>query len=593
MKYVCLPHSIVARVASVFILVLPIILLCGSSFASSPIPQKCPMHHGVVFYCPPTSEEALKQMKLIKKDGFDLIEFSSWIWTIPSPGSDMERNVKNVLDWCDGNDVAFVLLHNIQFLSEGGGLNEGVIHPDNSLKYVTDWARVLQGHKSVMGVILGNEVGPDIGSPKDAPVLWNDFRVWLKNRHKSIKNLNNTWKTTYSSFDDIDIPANDAPGIVDVRRYAQLRFADFYAVFFDKAFRPVLGEKLYGQKTSLDPFVHRACNRNTMVCWDDVVADFPLWEIKCAADTSPKPLFNSELHLYNDGFEYAPSVEASRYRYFTSALIGEYMTASFAWGQWQKPEIARIHSATPAILVDLKRVENYCKEISKTYRDSELAVLVTEENYYRMAASPEEQMHMPLPILYARMSALGRPWRYILEDDLPRFKRGTIVIWTIGLKQTSAEALVNMPKTVELVAIGNTPQSDEYSNPLPGTLRSSLEKRCKVIKHIEQSSALLSQKGLPAQYQQTEDVGYFVWSPERGHITCAVPNAALEVKWARTGNGLVLAVINNTRKAKTAPIPWSSGQRRVVDLLTGKILTVSEKNSTQFGPLGVRMFLIK
>jgi hypothetical protein len=330
-----------------------------------------------------------------------------------------------------------------------------------------------------------------------------------------------------------------------------------------------------------------------MVCWDDVVVDFPLWEIKCAADTSSKPLFNSELHLYNDGFEYAPSVEASRYRYFTSALLGEYLTASFAWGQWQKPEISRIHSETPIILSDLKRAEKYCREISKAYKDSELAVLVTEENYYREAASPEEQMRKPLPVLYARMSALGRPWRYILEDDLSKFKKGTIVIWTSGLKQASAKALVNMPKSVKLVAIGSLPKSDEYSNPLPGILKDGLQKRCEIVSSIEKSKALLPQKGLPAQYQQTENVGYLVWSPERGHITCAVPNAALEVKWVRNDDGLVLAVINNTRKTKSAPLPWSTYQKRVVDLLTGKLLTTADKDGTQFGPLGVRMFLIK
>ncbi len=590
MKYVCLPRNIIRRMISVSVLIIPIALLCISSFAA---PMEFPMHHGVVFYCPPTSEEAIRQLELIKKDGFDLIEFSSWIWTIPTPDSDLERNAKAVLDWCDNNNFTFFLLHNVQFLSEGGGLNEGVIHPDASLKYVTDWARVLQGHKSVAGVILGNEVGPDIGSPKDAPVLWHDFRTWLKNRHKSIKNLNTAWKTNFSSFDEIDNPVKDSPGKVDVRRYAQIRFADFYGVLLDKAFRPVLGEKLYGQKTSLDPFMHRACNRNTMVCWDDVVADFPLWEIKCAADTSSKPLFNSELHLYNDGFEYAPSVEASRYRYFTSALLGEYMTASFAWGQWQKPEIARIHSATPGILTDLKRVKDYCREISKNYKDSELAVLVTEENYYRAAASPQEQMLKPLPVLYAKMSALGRPWRYILEDDLSKFKKGTIVIWTNGMKQASAKLLVSMPRTVKLVAIGSAPQSDEYSNPLPGSLKAGLQKRCEIVNSIEKSKALLTQKGLPSQYQQIENVGYLVWSPERGHISCAVPNAALEVKWVRNDDGLVLAIINNTRKTKSAPLPWSTGQKRVIDLLTKKSLTTAEKNNTQFGPLGVRMFLIK
>ncbi len=169
---------------------------------------------------------------------------------------------------------------------------------------------------------------------------------FVASRHKSIAALNAAWRTDYGSFDEVGEPADDSPGWVDCRRFGRERFAAFYGYLFDRGLRPALGEKLYGNKTSLDPFLHRACRWATMTCWDDLVAAYPLWKIRCAADTTGKPLFNSELHLYNDEYAYGPSAERSRYRYFTSALLGEYLTASFAWGMWKKPEIAAIHGAT-------------------------------------------------------------------------------------------------------------------------------------------------------------------------------------------------------------------------------------------------------
>ncbi|MHB1459373.1 MAG: beta-galactosidase [Armatimonadota bacterium] len=573
------------------ILILAFPLLCH---AANRGPKDPGTRHGVVFFCPTTESEAIRQLEMLKKDGFDLIEFASWVWTIPTPGSDLEKRASAVLNWCDRNDVAFFLMHNIQYINpeEGGGLNKGVLNPELAFGMVTDWVRVLKGHRSVMGVILGNEVGPSLGSPKDASALWDDFRTWLRVRHHTIDNLNTAWKTDYKAFDEVGEPVVDSPGTIDVAAYARFRFAHFYGTIFDKVFRPMLGEKLYGEKTSLDPFVHGACTRNTMTCWDDILSSFPLWQIKCAADTIGKPVFNSELHLYNDDLNFDPSVEQSRYRYFTSALMGERLTASFAWDQWKKPEIAGIHSATPGILAEVRRSEAVCRTISDAYRNADLAVLVTEENYHRNISDTSKTVSNPMPLLYAHMGTMGRPWRYVLENDVRSIRRGSLVVWTDKITTQCLRMMIVLPQSVKIIAVGEMPVKDEYGRELPPWMLADLRKRVRVIDLKDLHRAISPQAGLPPQYQQVQNAQYVDYSPEKGHYRYPIPYCALELRRAETPQGIILAVTNNTDDTLSAPIPWASG-RTIEDLISGKQLSAKEASNVSFGRRDVHLFVLR
>jgi len=551
-----------------------------------------PMRHGVVFFCPGSEAEALKQLERIKGDGFDMIKFASWIWTLPTPGSSLERRVRRVLDWCDENDMAFFLMHNIQYEGEGGGLNAGVIHPEGSFKFLNDWARVLKGHPSVLGVILGNEVGPNLGTPKTAPRLWQEFRAWLKSRYGTIQELNSAWRTSYKTFDAVSPPAEYSEGSVDVRRYSRLRFARYYAAYIDGVLRPALGEKLYGEKTWLDPFLHRDCRANTMTCWDDLVAQYPLWSIKCAADTTGKPLFNAEMHLYHDTYAFGPSVELSRYRYFASALLGEYLTASFAWGFWNRSDIAKIHGQTPVILNDLRKAERVCRMIASAYQKSGLAVLVTEENFYRNIQDVDQIKNNPLPVLYARMGSLGKPWRYLMEDDVEALRKGILIVWTRGVSPAVARSILALPESVQVIAVNTVPGEDQFRRKLPEDLAAALVERARVVSLAGLAEAIQPHPDLPGEYRTLTEVPYLSWSPQRGHFSYAVPYCALEARRAESEDGLVVAVINNTPQTRTAPIPWAES-RAILDLLANRSLTGQESGKVSFEPLEIKLFLLK
>lgn len=58
-----------------------------------------PLRHGVVFWQEKTPEQALAELEKVRAQGFNLIVQASWCWTLPKPGSDLERIMQAELKW--------------------------------------------------------------------------------------------------------------------------------------------------------------------------------------------------------------------------------------------------------------------------------------------------------------------------------------------------------------------------------------------------------------------------------------------------------------------------------------------------------------
>lgn len=582
------------------LVILGLSFLLSSGAPAAPGPASVPLTHGIIMTCGEAAsvEDVPRILERMQSLGYDMVVFGTWVWTLPTPGSDVEQRAEAALNWCDRNGMRFFVMHGVNYGSggEAGGLDTDVLEPERVLRYVDDWARVLHGHPSAMGVILGNEVNPSLGAPNDAPRLWEQYRAWVAEKYGTMDSLNAVWGTSYSSFADVGHQEPDEPGAVDERRYARQVFVRFYDAVFAQGLRPVAGDKLYGNKTSLDPFLHRASSVMTMTCWDDMVAEHPLWEMKCAADTTGKPLFNSEFHLYHDAFQFRPAWKVARYRYFTSALLGEPITGFFIWNRSPdfRPALLGAQGTTPKVLAWLKPLEPYLVQFFSACQRADLMVLVTESNYYLPGLwdGSERLPQHPLAALYAQMGALGRPWRYLLEYDLDTVKRGTLVVWSKGLRLETAKALAALPGSVRVLAVGEAPARDEYGRPLPEELRQRLTKRMEVVPPERLRDAIGAAPGLPEEYTRVGTVEYWWWNPKDWNFPYKVPYCLLEAYPIRTCEGLLLAVVNNTHEVQWAPIPWSDG-RGVVDLTTGGLVTGREKRRFAFDPLDARLFLIK
>lgn len=567
-----------------------------------------PRQVGVVFFLPPTGEEAVRQLEAVQADGFNMVKLASWVWTVPTEGSDLRRTVQMVLDWCDAHGMAVWLLHNIQWGSPGEGGD-----PETALDRVSDkardtlapWMDVMRGHPCVSGVLLGNEVGPGGRELfKDRPRLLGAFRDWLAARHGSIGALNARWGTQYASFDEVGLPGEEAAkaegaaadgalpalppgalvagagpgGEMDLTRFCRAQFARFYDRIAAEVVFPVLPGAYVGSKGGASPYILGQMPHYNVCSWDDLLARWPLWKIKLLVDTTGLPVFNSELHLYHDVFEFGPAAAISRYRYFTSALLGEWMTASFAWGQWEKPQIAAIHQGTPAILQDLARLEPALRAFNG--RSPAFEVLVTEGNEEGVEGHPR------LEEGYACAATTGLDWRFVADRRLDGERAPVLVVDAPWLTRETARGLTGLPNSVQVVCVGEVPDKDEYGLTLPEGELGALRARATVIGGWEELGTVVTAVPLPSAYREVVDVPYLWWSPEKGHFEMPVRYPKLEARAGEAGGRRYVAIINHTDETVREALPLALGEGRWVDLATEE----EAAGEVEVGGYGVKVF---
>lgn len=595
----------------------------GSATAPSPLGETADF--GVVYYIPDSKvadDVALQQLQTIKDQGYRHINLSSWVWTLPKPGSPLRRRVDLILNWCDHNSLGVWLLHNIQYgTGEYGDFEQTVKDPISYVRpVVTDWIDALRGHSCVEGVQLGNEVGPAI--PADAakvPLYAQAFSSWLRARYGSVAAMNAAWGGHFASFEEVGLPAPDAPGRIDSQRFAKEQFGRFYGAIFKSLFKPVLGANLgYTTKTGPDPYLYRAFPEATVLGWDDMVANQPLWTLRALADCDPRPPFNNEIHLYHDSYNYFPSIELTRYRYFTDALSGEWMSSSFSWGAWNKPAIAAIHAATPRALADVSRLEPELRRFDAATRDARVAVLITEplldETSRNMAARPvlkpgempsqgaqaTEQDAVPLEDAYAALASTGRPWRYLLDLDLTtqgRHLNALIVPAHRRFPLATLQQLVRLPRFVRIEWAGEWPAETEYGQLLPPDLLRKIQGRCRQYANLEAAASPNVDPELPNVYREQVIVPYNWWSPEKGNFAFGVSYPRVEARRVVEARGSTLVtLINHTREPVTlagaASLPWRTGRQRVFDITDQPPvdLTAAPNNPITLRPFDVRLY---
>ena len=583
-----------------------------------------PLDFGVVYPVPGsgvTDDEIARDLQRVQDHGFDHVNLSSWIWTLPGAGTPMRHRVDVLLDWCDRHGMGVWLLQNVQYgTGEGGDFERTVTDPVEYVRpYVANWIAALKGHRCVRGVILGNEVGPalpaDLGK---TPHYWQAFVAWLQAKYPTVAALNETWGTQYETFGQVTAPAEGTPGWVDYHHFAQTQFGRFYSQVFEALFKPSLGASLgYASKTSPDPFLYRRYPGATVLCWDDLVANYPVWAEKVLTDCDPRPAFNSEMHLYSDNYAYYPSVELTRYRYYVDALSGERSNSSFDWGSWKKPEIAAIDGATPAALAEVHRLWPYLAALAGAQRRARVGVVVSEPVFQGSSAALADRPVLPVSLpgqsvsagpapgadvppleaAYAAMAGTGQPWRFVLDADLPGEAKGLNAVLVPGYARyplSTIEAITALPKRVQVEWAGPWPSSDEYGHLLPPSALRALQSRCRHWDDMAQAAQRYAgPRPLPPACAPADGV-YGWWSPRRGSYSFPVRYPRVEIRRARTPSGReIVALINHTHDVIPFPLTaLSDGPRPVPMLDAAQGIPVDGAKPLLLKPFDVRVLLL-
>lgn len=215
-----------------------------------------------VYYYPEHWDESQweRDIKKIKEMGFEFVHFAEFAWAQlePSEGVYDFAWLDRAVDLADKNGLKVIMCtstatppvwlsrkHPEILLTREDGTkwdHGSRQHPsvsnnfyrEFSMKMIAKLAEHYGGDKRIMGWQLDNEprVSEDYG--EDAH---KRFRIWLKDRHKTIENLNKAWGTAfwsqvYSSFDEINVPQPsqlfmNGHQILDYRRFITDEMASF------------------------------------------------------------------------------------------------------------------------------------------------------------------------------------------------------------------------------------------------------------------------------------------------------------------------------------------------------------------------------
>jgi hypothetical protein len=602
---------------------LMLLYFCISQFATWPIaaevrpPLRVPLgksfQPGIIF---PIDNDAdrIPELQSIKDQGFRVICNSVRHHDVPIVGSQLRTRVDAVLDWCDANEMGFFLELVIQYRSprEIGDVEKGYIDAVGYVRpHVEHWVDTLAGHPCVLGVTLGNEVGPGwpaTGTEAEMPNYTQGWRAWLLKRHGDLASLNAAWGTSFSDMSEIGFPGNlhelewvgppdrqvfivrpeSEPGFFDLQRFSNIQFGRFYSQIFDQLFRPVLGEIGYACETESDPYLYRAFPGASVLCWDIVAANYPPWVLKVFADTDSRPVYNSEFHVYHDavyhwamsGGEWkGASAALTRYRYLMDVLSGQWVTTMFMFRDFTKPDIAAVHRETPETFREISRLEPLIRRLNLATQTSRLGVLVTEP-MWQFSRSIQWHYSPPLERAYAGMAATGRPWRYVLDIDLDREAPGldTLVAWSYDkIPVESVEAVVALPETIQVVWVGPWPTLTEYDQPLTDEVRGRLARRCRQVAFDDQLTDLLADPSLPSFYRERVEIPFRWWNPDKDWIASRVQNVRVEARRSTDEKGeIIVALINHTGDSVTLPrdiaLPWAM---RAIDVTGEEPVPVS------------------
>lgn len=215
-----------------------------------------------VYYYPEHWDESQweRDIKKIKEMGFEFVHFAEFAWAQlePSEGVYNFAWLDRAVDLADKNGLKVIMCtstatppvwlsrkHPEILLTREDGTkwdHGSRQHPsvsnnfyrEFSMKMIAKLAEHYGGDKRIMGWQLDNEprVSEDYG--EDAH---KRFRIWLKDRHKTIENLNKAWGTAfwgqvYSSFDEINVPQPsqlfmNGHQILDYRRFITDEMASY------------------------------------------------------------------------------------------------------------------------------------------------------------------------------------------------------------------------------------------------------------------------------------------------------------------------------------------------------------------------------
>ncbi len=276
-----------------------------------------------------------------------------------------------------------------------------------------------------------------------------------------------------------------------------------------------------------------------------------------------KPVWNSEHHLYNHDKSTPSRV---RYHLLHTFLMGQYKSSSY--NRVRTTEISRRerHIAATQTRDQLQEADKALRALLRARAEADIAVLVTEANraWNMLPEGPARPELGGAIKAFGHVGALGKQWKYVINEDVSsNHVTGTLIVDAPWLLPDTAKKMAELPEDRRIVAIGELPTKDEYGQDLPEDVVKTLRSRTTVVDGWENLQRVVKPaEGLPDLYKTVGKADFYWWTPVHGRDSYTVPVPKLEVRRARVGDTLYVAVTNHSGYyRRKAPIPWAAGKK--------------------------------
>ncbi len=276
-----------------------------------------------------------------------------------------------------------------------------------------------------------------------------------------------------------------------------------------------------------------------------------------------KPVWNSEHHLYNHD---KSTTKRVRFHLLQTFIAGQFKSSSYNRARTREESRRERHIAATRTRHQLNQAEEALRAFLRARAEADIAVLVTESNrsWNILPEGPDRPELGGAIQAYAHVGALGKQWKYVLNEDVSaEHVTGRLIVKAPWLVRDTIEKINNLPADRDVIVVGEVPTQNEYGEKFPDDLLEQFRSRATVIDGWDElTDEIAPAEGLPDVYQETIMAEAEWWTPVHGRDEFVVPVPRLEVRRARDGDTLYVAVLNHDHHDRyKEPIPWAAGKK--------------------------------
>jgi len=382
----------------------------------------------------------------------------------------------------------------------GGGFLGYCVDAPEAKQVVEKFLRAViplfQGKPALHSFCLSNEpIFDRTANCENTAAMW---AAYLERVHSDVKTMNDRYGTDYATFFNVPIPANnayDAPQFYDYCVFNQERFAAWHKWMAD-IIHEMAPEVPVHAKVMAWTFLQRhtiafgtdpelfgqlsQINGNDCAMWPGGGGWAISWHTQNMAydlqrSLVRQPIFNSENHLTQDGSTYYVAPEHFRTALWQGAIHGQGATTIWVWERTLNPG----HPAYAASL------PFYGNVMDRPGCAQAVGTTCLDLNRFAEEVTALQNLKAPVAILYSIASIVRNPGYldavrqvytalnfcgikidFISEKQLAE-GRGThykmiLLPEATHIPHSTFEGLCNLPDSVKLVILGNSPRRDPY-----------------------------------------------------------------------------------------------------------------------------------